>query len=267
MFKSKPIFDELTISGKTIVRPGDVSWVCTRFRQSGELFLLGRLAVVQCLYEGRHRKLLSGEGAAEALRAISLMGVFSDLRFVTRHYSDRLILRHGRINPEQFGSPRILSDESAELFNEIWYGTPTLEEFEKVLEEDLRSANSEEADYADPITSKEVEAAAISTVTTWYQDRGWRVRSVEAEKLGYDLVCTQGRVKKHVEVKGTKGLVPSYFITANEYECAENDPLFILCIITGVFSQQSYIYIYSGAQIFDEFEFTVRQYKAVPRNL
>lgn len=263
MLKSSPLFNELAISGNTIVKPGDVAWVCTRFRQSGELFLLGRLSVGQCLKEGWHRKLLSGKG--EPLRAVSLMQVFSALRFVTRQYSDRLILRHGRINPEQFGSPRILTDSSAEVLNELWYGAPSLAGFKEVLEEDLRSVEAV-AGYADPITNAEVESAAVSTVTMWYQDRGWRVRSVEPENLGYDLVCTQGGNEEHVEVKGTQGHIPSYFMTANEYECSENDPLFILCVVTGVLTQQSYIYSYPGSQISKEFEFTVQQYKAVPRN-
>jgi hypothetical protein len=36
-------------------------------------------------------------------------------------------------------------------------------------------------------------------------------------------------------------------MTANEYECSENDPLFILCVVTGVLTQQSYIYSYLGS--------------------
>jgi hypothetical protein len=208
MLKSRPVFNELTIFGNTLVKPGDVAWVCTRFRQSGELFLLGRLLVGECVKEGRHRKLLSSKSAAEPLRAVSLMQVFSALRFVTRQYSDRLILRHGRINPEQFGSPRILTDNSVELLNELWYGAPSLAGFKEVLEEDLRSVEAVVAGCADPVTNAEVEAAAVSTVTMWYQERGWRVRSVEHEKLGYDLVCTHGGIEEHVEVKELKDTFP-----------------------------------------------------------
>ena len=110
-----------------------------------------------------------------------------------------------------------------------------------------------------------VEAEAVSLVTGWYEELGWDVASVEDENRGYDLACSKGRLEEHVEVKGTQGSAPSFFMTVNEYRCAQEDALFVLCVVTGIFSRESYIYRYAGAQVFEEFEFTVRQYKAVPR--
>jgi Domain of unknown function (DUF3883) len=265
IFDSKETLDEMAPVGGTIVRPGDVEWICTRLRRSGTFLLLGRMVVGECLREGSRRTLLAKKGTTESFRAVSLMKVYGDIRFNTKNYNDRLILRHGRINPEQLGSPRILTDQSIGLLNTVWYDGQDIEEFAAVLEEDIIYA-AEEAGYADPITNKEVENEAVSLVTKWYEERGWNVDNVETEKRGYDLLCYKGRLEEHVEVKGTQGAVPSYFITANEYECAKEDPLFILCVVTEIFSQQPYIYSYATAHIFDDFEFTIQQYKAMPRN-
>lgn len=264
MFESGPVFEDLTPPGKTIVRAGDVVWVCTRLRRSGRFFLLGRLLVGKCFREGLRRKVTAREGTAEPLRAVSLMNVYGNIRFDTKNYSDRLILRHGRINPEQFGSPRILTDETAELFDAVWYDGQIVEGFDEALEEDILHAEGE-AGYADPITNEAVEAEAVSAVIGWYEERGWDVASVEDENRGYDLICSKGRLEEHVEVKGTQGPTPSFFMSVNEYRCAQEDALFVLCVVTGIFSRESYVHRSAGAQVFEEFEFTVCQYKAVPR--
>lgn len=264
MFESEPAFEALAPPGKTIIRPGDVVWVCTRLRRSGQFFLLGRLLVGKCLLEGLRRKVMAREGTAEPLRAVSLMDVYGDIRFDTKNYSDHLILRHGRINPEQFGSPRILTDETVELFNDVWCDGQAVEEFDEVLEEDILHAAGE-AGYADPITNKEVEREAVSLVTRWYVERGWVVLNVETENRGYDLLCIKEKLEEHVEVKGTQGSTPSFFMTSNEYRCGQEDRLFVLCVVTEIFSQGSHIYRYASAQVFEEFKFTIRQYTAVPR--
>jgi Protein NO VEIN, C-terminal len=38
-----------------------------------------------------------------------------------------------------------------------------------------------------------------------YESDGWSVRSVEAQKVGYDLCCDKGDEQIHLEVKGTQG--------------------------------------------------------------
>lgn len=260
------LLEEMVPVSRTIIRPGDVVWICTRLLKTGELILLGRMLVGECRREGLRRKLIAKRGTAEPLKAVSLMDVYQELRFKTKNYSDRLILRGGRINPEQFGSSRILTDETAELLDSVWDNGQAVEDFEEVLEEDILYAVAGEAGYADPITNEEVEAAAVSLVTTWYEAHGWTVDNIEDEKRGYDLVCSNGRLGQHIEVKGTQGPVPSYFITANEYSCSQEDPLFVLCVVTEVFSKRPGFHSYTGAQLHDEFEFICVQYKAVPRN-
>lgn len=256
----------VTPVGKTIIRSGDVVWVCTRLHKTGELLLLGRMLVGECPGERWQRKLIASDGTAEPLKAINLMAVYQEIRFdSSNNYSDRLILRGGRINPEQFGSSRRLTDETVELLNSVWYGGQAVEDFEEVLAADVLYAAADEAGYADPITNEEVESEAVSLVTEWYEYHGWTVDNVERENRGYDLVCSKGRLEEHVEVKGTQGSTPSYFMTANEYNCAQEDPLFVLRVVTGVFSKKPYIHTCAGAELLSKFEFTCLQYKAVPR--
>jgi hypothetical protein len=65
-------------------------------------------------------------------------------------------------------------------------------------------------------TNRRVERAAIEFVRCRYEDDGWTVRSVEAQKVGYDLRCNRGNEQAHVEVKGTQGSDVCFIITAAE---------------------------------------------------
>ncbi len=168
MFEGQPSFECLAPPGRTVGRPGDVVWVCTRLRGSGRLFLLGRMLVGRCFLEGRRRKVTARDGSAEPLRAVSLTEAYGDIRFDTRDYSDRLILRYGRINPEQFGSPRILTDETTELFNAIWYGGQAVEGFDDAPGEDVFHSEGE-VGYAEPVTNDAIEAEAVAG---WYEEQG-----------------------------------------------------------------------------------------------
>jgi hypothetical protein len=65
-------------------------------------------------------------------------------------------------------------------------------------------------------TNRRVEKAAIEFVRCRYEEDGWTVRSVEAQKLGYDLQCDREGVQVHAEVKGTQGDDVCFIITAAE---------------------------------------------------
>lgn len=81
---------------------------------------------------------------------------------------------------------------------------------------------------ADPM----VEEAAILHVTSWLKRRGYRVRSREDQICGYDLHATSRAGELHVEVKGTATAVPCCYLSANEWEVAQKDPLWRLVIVT-----------------------------------
>ena len=82
-------------------------------------------------------------------------------------------------------------------------------------------------------TNRRVEKAAIDFVTRRYEEDGWTVRSVEAQKLGYDLRCDKGNEQAHVEVKGTQGDDVCFIITAAEVRNVMIDRKHITCVVTG----------------------------------
>lgn len=91
-------------------------------------------------------------------------------------------------------------------------------------------------------TNALVEKAAIEAVTKRYRGDGWSVQSVEAEKCGYDLLCTCGAEERHVEVKGSSGAEQKFIITANELDVANRDPAFVLALVTSALGDEPSIY-------------------------
>lgn len=86
--------------------------------------------------------------------------------------------------------------------------------------------------FGDPLTNPIVERAAVAFVTREYEGRGWNVLSVEAENRGFDLECSSGRQREHVEIKGIQGTTWSFMLTANEHRAAGSDPAFVLIAVT-----------------------------------
>lgn len=113
----------------------------------------------------------------------------------------------------------------------------------------------------DPEERKKVEDAAVRVVTKKYKAAKWQVKSVEREKVGYDLHCTKGDKVECVEVKGTTGSQERFIITANELNKAKTDPLFVLYIVTNVLTkptQKKYL----GKQLIAQFDIQPIQYFA-----
>jgi hypothetical protein len=82
-------------------------------------------------------------------------------------------------------------------------------------------------------TNRRVEKAAIEFVTRQYENDGWTVRSVEAQKVGYDLCCNRGGEQAHVEVKGTQDDGICFIITAAEVRNAMIDHRHLTCVVPG----------------------------------
>ena len=70
-------------------------------------------------------------------------------------------------------------------------------------------------------TRKAVEKAAVDFVITYYEDRGYRVHDRQTDNLGYDLLVVKGAQAFKLEVKGTDAMFPRFFLTRNEYKCAQ----------------------------------------------
>jgi hypothetical protein len=81
-------------------------------------------------------------------------------------------------------------------------------------------------------TNRGVERAAIEFVRRRYEEEGWTVRSVEAQKVGYDLRCNREEEQAHIEVKGTQGDEVCFIITAAEVRNAMIDRRHLTCVVT-----------------------------------
>ncbi len=97
-------------------------------------------------------------------------------------------------------------------------------------------------------TNRRVEKAAIDFVRHRYEQEGWIVASVEAQKVGYDLRCEKGEIQHHVEVKGTQGNEPCFIITAAEVRNAMIDHKHVTCVVTAALTSSPKSFTYSRAE-------------------
>ncbi len=119
--------------------------------------------------------------------------------------------------------------------------------------------------FGTPENNKKVEKAAVLFVKKHFKSQGWSVHSVENKKCGYDLFCIKGSIKKHIEVKGVKGNIASFIITAGEVEKAKKDIRYILCVVTSAISKTPQLSKYSPKDFIKKFELYPISYLASPR--
>jgi hypothetical protein len=99
-------------------------------------------------------------------------------------------------------------------------------------------------------TNRRVEKAAIEFVEQCYEQGGWSVRSVEAQKVGYDLCCDKGDTQVHLEVKGTQGEDVCFIITAAEVRNAMIDRKHITCVVAGALTSAPRMFTYTKDEFF-----------------
>jgi len=75
------------------------------------------------------------------------------------------------------------------------------------------------------------EAAAVRFVRRKLRASGYAVKSREREICGYDLHATKGSTEVHVEVKGSVGRIPHFFISRTELKAAATDPDWRLAVV------------------------------------
>ena len=93
---------------------------------------------------------------------------------------------------------------------------------------------------------KQVEEKAVNYVVEVYKKRGFFVKSVEKENLGWDLEAQNGKIKLRIEVKGLAGDEMYVHITQNEYSKmqAQDNANYRLCIVTNVlFNPELYVFL------------------------
>lgn len=115
--------------------------------------------------------------------------------------------------------------------------------------------------FGDSETNRKVEQAAISFVIDDYKKRGWLVKSVESEKLGFDLFSTKADMQEHVEVKGIQGGLVSFIITAGEVRQSQADGNFVLYVVTSALSNPK-IHRFTAKEFNDQFVLQTIAYRA-----
>ena len=120
--------------------------------------------------------------------------------------------------------------------------------------------------FGEPEQNAKVERAAVKVVTKWYKKRGWKVKSVEDQRRGFDLLCRRDGAEEHVEVKGTSGNDSRFIITAGELRRAEEDNRFVLALVRRALSRRPVVDQWAGDVFCQDFELDPVQYWARKRD-
>jgi len=115
--------------------------------------------------------------------------------------------------------------------------------------------------FGDAERNSLVEQAAIHAVTNWYQVAGWQVKSVERDRVGYDLHCTREHELELAEVKGIAGFSQMCIVTEGECQVAAKRSGSVVWLVTAALSRPE-LHRYSGSEFLAKFEFTPIQYRA-----
>jgi len=129
------------------------------------------------------------------------------------------------------------------------------------------SGNDSNFGFPDAETRKKVESAAVEFVREQYEAKGYRVTSKETSNLGYDLEvvdATAGELVAAVEVKGTSGDAPNFYITRNERACAEALQAWRLAIVTNALTNPRLTTL-SVNEMEEYFDFSVVAWRCVQR--
>ena len=110
---------------------------------------------------------------------------------------------------------------------------------------EMSDSNRRGGGFGSVEVNRQVERAAIDLVKRNYEEDGWTVTSVEAEKVGYDLRCDKGDAQQHLEVKGTQGDELCFIITAAEVRNAMVDRRHVTCLVTAALSNTPKLFTFS----------------------
>lgn len=128
----------------------------------------------------------------------------------------------------------------------IWYALTDSKEVKNFIKDikiyinsPVNIFNKRQAPPIDQAQKVEVEKAAITVVTRYYQEKGYACVSVEQENRGWDLEATKSNKNLCIEVKGLSGEAKTVELTPNEYKAfKKNNSGYRLCIVTLALSDQ-----------------------------
>ena len=124
-------------------------------------------------------------------------------------------------------------------------------------------------DSAPPEHRKKVEKAAEEAVKRDYREKGFSYTDdddVTRKNLGFDFIFRRGRTEHHVEVKGTSGDLPRFFMTRNENAYREN-PKWRFAIVTNALGPDPTVCVYNNRRFKKTFELEPYVYTGLPKRL
>jgi len=252
--------------------PGDTVWIVTTW-SGGHLMLLGPILVDQLtdretaarvlgtddLWEASHH-ILAPSGREAPARDVDLSDIAAELRFESPR-ADRLDLSDPAKVASQLQAMRRLTPASAALLRERWGEEAG---YADALA-DAQQRGGRGAGFGSAASNAEVERAAVERARADLEADGWAVRSVERDRIGYDLLCTRAEgEERHVEVKGTRGPTLGFIITEGEVRRAEEDPDFWLYLVTSALGSDARLHRYGTDELLQTFTFVPLAYRAVP---
>lgn len=117
-----------------------------------------------------------------------------------------------------------------------------------------------------PKRRKKVEKAAEKAVKSHYREKGFSCTDVTKKNLGFDFIFRKGRTKRHVEVKGTSGDLPRFFMTRNENAYREKEnPKWRFAIVTNALGPDPTVRVYNNRQFKRIFELEPYVYTGMPK--
>jgi hypothetical protein len=77
-----------------------------------------------------------------------------------------------------------------------------------------------------------VERSAVNRAWKHWERKGFSVRSVETDNIGWDLVARRGRTEWRIEVKGTSDDTMNFQLTPNEYNMLrQHHAVYRVCVV------------------------------------
>ena len=117
--------------------------------------------------------------------------------------------------------------------------------------------------FGTPEHRKKVEKAAEKAVKKQYRAKGFSCTDVTRKYLGFDFIFSKDRTEHHVEVKGTSGDLPRFFLTRNENSYREN-PAWRFAIVTNALGPKPKVHVYDNRRFKKTFELNPYVYTGEP---
>jgi len=118
--------------------------------------------------------------------------------------------------------------------------------------------------FADPLTRKEVEQAAIAYVTRTFEGQGYIVHDRQRENCGYDLLAVRAKGTVKIEVKGTDWPVPRFFLTRNERATSQDEADWRLAVVCSARLRPK-MTVYTASEAEAVFSFDPLAWECIPR--